>query len=70
MPVVPPSIKQDFHGALRWGAAHGGCVYCHLLATERNGARWLWEDDRFAVMAPYASAFAWELLVLPEAAWP
>jgi len=66
-PVVPPSIKEDFHGALRWRAAHGGCVYCHLMEAERGGPRWLWEDERFAVMAPYASAFAWELLVLPKA---
>jgi UDPglucose--hexose-1-phosphate uridylyltransferase len=65
-PVVPPSIKEEFHGALRWRAAHGGCVYCHLLASERGGPRWLWEDGHFAVWAPYASAFAWELLVLPK----
>jgi len=65
-PVVPPSIKEDFYGAARWREEHGGCVYCHLLDAEREGPRWLWEDGRFAVMAPYASAFAWELLVLPK----
>jgi UDPglucose--hexose-1-phosphate uridylyltransferase len=67
-PVVPSAIKEEFHGARRWRQQNGGgCVHCHLLAAElAAGERLVMQDDHFVAWAPFASSFAWEMMVVPR----
>lgn len=65
-PVIPGAIKEAYHGARRWRARHGGCVFCHLAQAEsEDGSRVVLRTHRFLALAPFASGFAWELMVLP-----
>jgi UDPglucose--hexose-1-phosphate uridylyltransferase len=66
-PVVPPTVKAEYHGADRWRQRHGGCVHCHLMTRELAlGERLVAQDDRFVAWAPFASTFSWELVVMPR----
>jgi UDPglucose--hexose-1-phosphate uridylyltransferase len=45
----------------------GRCIYCDIIAEElRNRARLVFEDDGFIVLCPFASRFAYEILILPR----
>src|SRR5207249_1702676 len=66
-PVVPDLIGWELAGAHEHHALHGRCVFCDVLDAElRDRRRLVAETDRFAVIAPFASRFAYELWVLPK----
>lgn len=65
---VTPNIPTN---KLRFAHAHWlerqRCVYCDLLQQEiASGRRVVWLDSSFVVLAPYASRFPFELLILPR----
>lgn len=49
-----------------WRRDHGGCLLCALADRERrDGARLVRADDHWTAVAPWASRFPWEVLLVP-----
>jgi UDPglucose--hexose-1-phosphate uridylyltransferase len=66
-PVVPELIAAELAGAKAYHAEHGTCVFCDMLAREREaGTRLVAESPHFVCFAPFAPRFASELWVLPK----
>ncbi|HEY8504146.1 MAG TPA: hypothetical protein VIL46_06155, partial [Gemmataceae bacterium] len=71
LPFVPPAVREELDGAARYLAARGRCVFCEMLAAEREaGLRTVREWPRFAAFAPFASRFTYETWLLPRAHRP
>ncbi len=67
IPVVPPDIRKSVEGSRRYFDAHATCVHCIMLRYERKvKTRVIYENDRFIVIAPYASRTAFETRVFPK----
>jgi len=50
----------------RWATGRGGCLLCELAHAEREaGQRLIAADDHWTALAPWASRFPWEVLLVP-----
>ena len=67
IPVVPPDIRRSVDGSRRFYRANRACVHCMILRYERKvKKRLIFENERFVVIAPYASKTAFETRVFPK----
>lgn len=65
LPFVPPRLAEERDRFVP--AASTGCPLEEIVASERRaGARWVTEDDRFSVFAPFASEFPYETWIVPR----
>lgn len=66
-PVTPRAISIELESARAHYHLKERCIFCDLLAQEiEERERIVSLDEHFAVLAPYASRFPFELLVLPR----
>ncbi|HHV74893.1 MAG TPA: galactose-1-phosphate uridylyltransferase [Thermoanaerobacterium sp.] len=64
---VPEILERELKGVERHKADTGRCPYCHIIDEEmREKARIVAENDKFIVICPYASQFAYESWILPK----
>lgn len=67
IPVVPPDIQRSLEGSARYFHKHQTCVHCEMVRHEiKEKKRVIYENDVFAVFAPYASKIAFEMRVFPK----
>jgi UDPglucose--hexose-1-phosphate uridylyltransferase len=67
MPVVPPGLSEELHGAKRHFDDKERCVYCDMLAQElREKERIVSETERMLTICPWAARTPFETWVLPR----
>ena len=67
LPLVPRRVQEELEGARAYFSRRGRCVYCEIIEKERAaGKRVVLENEDFIALAPYASRFPWEILLLPR----
>ena len=70
-PLVPDLIRQKQERLAVHAAENGECLLCRLLATEEaKGQRLILAGDRWVALAPWASRFPYQMLLLPRAHGP
>ena len=60
-PEIPPRMRQVLAAAV----AHGGCVYCDVLAEEAAGPRVVARTAGFVAFVPFAARFPYEVHLAP-----
>ncbi len=66
-PVTPRTVMDKLTSARRYYDQKRRCVFCDMLRQELDdGARVVLADEQVAVLAPYASRFPFELLIMPR----
>lgn len=67
LPFVPEVVQRKIDGIMRYADQRGGCLYCDMLAQERDsGTRVILENTHFMVFAPFASRYPFEVCILPK----
>jgi len=66
LPLLPPALEEETSGADRWRKSHdGACVWEAMGTTERTlRTRLVWEDDALVALAPWASHYPFETMVM------
>ncbi|MBC7361273.1 MAG: galactose-1-phosphate uridylyltransferase [Candidatus Aminicenantes bacterium] len=66
-PIVPKRIKEEIYGAERLYRNHfRECAFCRMLKEELTSSeRLIYQNERFVVLAPFASRFPFEMAILP-----
>lgn len=66
-PIVPKRIKEEIYGAERlYRNQFRECVFCRMLRDERaTGERLVYQNEKFVLLAPYASRFPFEMAIFP-----
>lgn len=68
VPIVPPAVNSELEAARRHLRENGGCYYCQLLERETGeGRRIVFRRSGYTVFCPFASRFAYETWILPDA---
>jgi UDPglucose--hexose-1-phosphate uridylyltransferase len=62
LPIIPPFIEEET-GAIKKAKS---CIYCHLIEEAFQNNRVLLENSDFIAIAPHASEYPYQLLVLPK----
>jgi UDPglucose--hexose-1-phosphate uridylyltransferase len=66
-PVTPRTVSDELDAARTHYVAKERCLFCDVLAQElKDGARIVAADPAFVALAPYASRFPFEIMVLPR----
>ena len=66
-PSVPPAIRAELEGAERHFAHRERCVFCDVIHQEREAQeRMVLTTEHFVALAPYASRFPFEVMILPR----
>lgn len=66
-PVTPRAIAGELESARQHYFAKRRCLYCDILNQElEDGRRIVTADEHYAVLAPYASRFPFETMILPR----
>jgi UDPglucose--hexose-1-phosphate uridylyltransferase len=65
-PMVPAAIQAEQEAAETHSKVHGSCIFCDIIERERDGPRWIFENNNFVVFAPYASVHPMEFWILPK----
>jgi UDPglucose--hexose-1-phosphate uridylyltransferase len=67
LPATPVRVKQKLNGAREYFGYKERCLFCDIIQQEIEMAdRLIFQSDRFVVIAPYASRFPFEILILPR----
>ncbi|MFH2138393.1 MAG: DUF4931 domain-containing protein [Candidatus Omnitrophota bacterium] len=67
MPVNPRRVKEELVGARRYYEYRERCIFCDMIKQEIDtDARIIAREEGFIAIAPYASRFPFEIMVLPE----
>lgn len=64
--LIPPHLFDKSQRAHEYTLRHGACVYCDVIAKERKGPRWIFEDRDVVAFCPYASMHNYEVWILPK----
>jgi UDPglucose--hexose-1-phosphate uridylyltransferase len=65
-PIMPIILKDELEASREFHEAHGKCVFCDILEREKNGPRFIWENENFASFAPWAGVHPFEFWILPK----
>jgi UDPglucose--hexose-1-phosphate uridylyltransferase len=66
-PSVPPAIREELEGASRHFAMRERCVFCDIVHQEMAAQeRVILSTEHFVALAPYASRFPFEVMILPR----
>ncbi len=66
-PVTPKRVKEELISARRYFEYKERCLFCDILKQElADGSRVVLDHSDFVVLAPFASRFPFELLLLPK----
>jgi len=65
-PIVPTLILDEVKASEAFYKEQKKCIYCDIIEKETKSQRLIYEDDDFAVLAPYASINPMEFWILPK----
>lgn len=67
IPVIPPDIGKSIRGSGDYSFRYRSCVHCQVLKYELEvKERLIYENESFAVLAPFASKTAFEIRIFPK----
>lgn len=67
IPVIPPDVARSLGGSAKFFHKNKTCVHCYLLRYELKAKdRVIYENEFFAVLAPFASKTAFEMRIYPK----
>lgn len=67
IPIIPPDVKRSLEGSRKYFRDQGRCVHCDVLKNEfREKERVIYQNKRFAVLAPYATRVIYETRIFPK----
>ncbi len=67
LPATPVRVKQKLNGAQEYYSYKERCLFCDIMHQEIEMAdRLVFQSEHFVVIAPFASRFPFEILILPK----
>ena len=65
-PFVPAILEEELEASKIFWNKNRECLFCDVLKKETAGPRFIWQNNSFAVFAPWASVNPLEFWVLPK----
>lgn len=67
LPIVPRQVVEELKGAREYYSVKDRCIFCDIVRQEtKEQIRVVYENEHFAVVAPYAPRFPFETWILPR----
>jgi UDPglucose--hexose-1-phosphate uridylyltransferase len=67
IPVIDPDLQRSLNGSRAFFEAQKECAHCKMLHWDiEDGRRIIFENEKFVVIAPFASRVAFETRIYPK----
>jgi UDPglucose--hexose-1-phosphate uridylyltransferase len=67
LPILPLNVQQELRGAGDYYSLKERCIFCDIVAQERQDRRRVvFENDEFIAASPFAARFPFELWLIPK----
>lgn len=67
IPMMDPDLRGSVLGAERYWRKNRKCVYCAMLKWDlKDGRRIIYQNEKFAVLSPFAPQVSFEIRVYPK----
>ncbi|MEA2089586.1 MAG: DUF4921 family protein [Thermoproteota archaeon] len=66
LPFTPVIVDSELKESRDYWTKNKKCIFCDILKKERDGPRFVWENDSFIVFAPWASVHPFEFWIFPK----
>ncbi|EOD01537.1 galactose-1-phosphate uridylyltransferase [Caldisalinibacter kiritimatiensis] len=68
LPLVPNLVKEELEASKKYFEKYKRCIFCDIINEEiKDDKRIVINDDHFVVLAPFASIYNYELMIIPKA---
>jgi len=65
-PFVPKIVEEELRASEKFWRDKGECIFCNIIKREREGPRFITENQSFFVFAPWASVNPMEFWIFPK----
>lgn len=65
-PTTPRIVEEELRASREAWKKNNSCIFCELLEKEAASPRFIWENNYFAVFAPWASVHPFEFWLFPK----
>ena len=65
-PTIPRLVGEELEAAREHYSKYSECAFCSILEREREGPRFIWENDSFIAFTPWASIHPFEFWIFPR----
>jgi len=65
-PFIPKTVKEEMDASRKFWRQNKKCAFCGIIEKERGGPRFVLENSKFIVFAPYASVNPMEFWIFPR----
>ncbi len=66
MPTTPTIPCDELKMSKAFYEKNGKCVFCDIIKREKNGQRFIWENENFVAFAPWAAVNPFEFWIIPK----
>ena len=64
--VMFPTLKDELEESKAYFKKHKRCIHCDYIKKERRSPRFVYENEHFIAITPYASMFPYTVVILPK----
>jgi UDPglucose--hexose-1-phosphate uridylyltransferase len=66
LPQIPKLVEDEIAAYKHYSEKSKKCIFCDIISMEMSSERKIFESDKFACFAPFASRFPFEAWLLPK----
>ena len=66
IPMIPKILEEERAASKRYYEENGRCIFCDILNRELKSERFIWDNGKFIVFAPWASLNPFEFWIFPK----
>lgn len=67
IPLIDPDLRRSINGSQIFFEKHGQCAHCKMMEADLvDKQRIIFENEKFVVLAPFASRVAFEVRIYPR----
>ena len=64
--MAPRLITDKLTACMSWTERNDACPYCNIVESERDSPRFVYENQDFIALAPWASVYPFEFWLIPK----
>jgi len=65
-PITPTILSDEVKASKEFYEAHGRCAFCDIIERERSSPRFIWQNESFVALAPWAGINPFEFWIVPK----
>lgn len=66
LPILPRWVREQINASYEYWLIKERCLICDIIAQDTGGSRFVYENESFVVLEPFAAKFPFETWIFPK----